>query len=178
MNHPASVMSTLCNSAIMLSQGQLAGHFSRAGQLQILTPEGEIVATLPNPAAAPGCAGKKALLEALTHHQVGRVIVRNIGERMLDRLLTANIRVMRCHSARLPLPALLDPANMLPMTGADQGRPSRRHHSQSAIRAIQPATLAHGQCAGQTCSHDGQGADQQCGGCHHHKEQKSCQSGC
>lgn len=178
MNHAASVLPTPCNSAIMLSQGQLAGHFSRAEQLQILTPEGEIVTTLANPATAPGCAGKKALLAAFTHHQVGRVIVRNIGERMLARLLTANIRVMQCLSARLPLPALLDPVNTLPMTGADQGRPSRRHHCQSAIRAIQPATLEHGRCAGQTCCHDGQGAAQRDGGCHHHKEQGSCQSGC
>jgi hypothetical protein len=68
-----------------------------------------------------------ALLDALTHHQVGQVVVRNIGERMLSRLLAANIRVVQCRSARLPLPALLAPANLQPLTESSQGRPSRRH---------------------------------------------------
>lgn len=39
------------NSAVMLSQGRLAAHFTRAEQLQIMSPEGVVLATLPNPAA-------------------------------------------------------------------------------------------------------------------------------
>ncbi|XQW88484.1 NifB/NifX family molybdenum-iron cluster-binding protein [Aeromonas veronii] len=98
----------------------LAGHFTRAEQLQILNPEGNVIATLANPAAAEGCHGKQALLDALAHHQVGQVVVRNIGERMLSRLLAANIRVLQCRSARLPLPALLAPANLQPLTESSQ----------------------------------------------------------
>lgn len=65
-----------CNSALMLSQGLLASHFTRAEQLQILSPEGNVIATLANPAAAEGCHGKQGLLDALAHHQVGQVVVR------------------------------------------------------------------------------------------------------
>jgi len=182
-----------CNSALMLSQGLLAGHFTRAEQLQILSPEGNVIATLANPAAAEGCHGKQALLDALTHHQVGQVVVRNIGERMLSRLLAANIRVLQLRSARLSLPALLAPANLQPLTEASQGRPSRRYQSKPVIRAIQSvgAGQSHAHCHGKcdsgsnhccasggnqadsprqdhTCCKGSKGSSQQGGCCHHH----------
>ncbi|MFM5008883.1 NifB/NifX family molybdenum-iron cluster-binding protein [Aeromonas veronii] len=193
MNAVTTMTTSPSNSALMLSQGLLAGHFTRAEQLQILNPEGNVIATLANPAAAEGYHGKQALLDALTHHQVGQVVVRNIGERMLGRLLAVNIRVLQCRSARLPLPALLAPANLQPLTEASQGRPSRRHQSKSAIRAIQPVGAdhshanCHGGCnsgsdhccassgnqaesplQGHTCCHGSEGANQQGGCCHHH----------
>ena len=191
MNAVTTMTTTLCNSALMLSQGLLAGHFTRAEQLQILNPEGNVIATLTNPAAAEGCHGKQALLDALAHHQVGQVVVRNIGERMLGRLLAANIRVLQCRSARLPLPALLAPTNLQPLTEASQGRPSRRHQSKATIRAIQPVGAGHPHChgscnsgsnhccassshqaessrQGHTCCHSSEGANQQGGCCHHH----------
>lgn len=193
MNAVTTMTTTLCNSALMLSQGLLAGHFTRAEQLQILNPKGNVIATLANPAAAEGCHGKQALLDVLAHHQVGQVVVRNIGERMLGRLLAANIRVLQCRSARLPLPALLAPANLQPLTEASQGRPSRRHQSKATIHAIQPVGAGHSHanchggcnsgsdhcCAsssnqvessrqGHTCCHGSEGANQQGGCCHHH----------
>lgn len=193
MNAVTTMTTNPSNSALMLSQGLLAGHFTRAEQLQILNPEGNVIATLPNPAASEGCHGKQALLDALAHHQVGQVVVRNIGERMLGRLLAANIRVLQCRSARLPLPALRAPTNLQPLTEASQGRPSRRHQSKSAIRAIQPVgagqshSHCHGGCnsgsdhccassgnqaessrQGHTCCHGSEGANQPGGCCHHH----------
>ncbi|MGL4506018.1 MAG: NifB/NifX family molybdenum-iron cluster-binding protein, partial [Aeromonas sobria] len=65
MNAVTTMTTTPCNSALMLSQGLLAGHFTRAEQLQILNPEGNVIATLANPATAEGCHGKQALLDAL-----------------------------------------------------------------------------------------------------------------
>ncbi|MFQ1592445.1 NifB/NifX family molybdenum-iron cluster-binding protein [Aeromonas veronii] len=193
MNAVTTMTTNPSNSALMLSQGLLAGHFTRAEQLQILNPEGNVIATLANPAAAEGCHGKQALLDALTHHQVGQVVVRNIGERMLGRLLAANIRVLQCRSARLPLPALLAPANLQPLTEASQGRPSRRYQSKATIRTIQPVGAGHSHaschggcnsgsdhcCAssgnqaesplqGHTCCHGSEDAGQQGGCCHHH----------
>ncbi|MFQ1880491.1 NifB/NifX family molybdenum-iron cluster-binding protein [Aeromonas veronii] len=192
MNAVTTMTTNPSNSALMLSQGLLAGHFTRAEQLQILNPEGNVIATLVNPAAAEGCQGKQALLDALAHHQVGQVVVRNIGERMLGRLLAVNVRVLQCRSARLPLPALLAPANLQPLTEASQGRPSRRQ-SKTTIRAIQPVgagqshSHCHGGCnsgsdhccassghqaessrQGHTCCHGSEGANQQGGCCHHH----------
>lgn len=191
MNAGTTMTTTPCNSALMLSQGMLAGHFTRAEQLQILSPEGNVIITLANPAAAEGCHGKQGLLDALAHHQVGQVVVRNIGERMLGRLLAANIRVLQCRSARLPLPALLAPANLQLLTDSSQGRPSRRHQSKSAIRAIQPVGAGHANChggcnsgsdhccasvgnqaessrQGHTCCHGSEGTNQQSGCCHQH----------
>ena len=51
MNAVTTMTTNPSNSALMLSQGLLAGHFTRAEQLQILNPEGNVIATLPNPAA-------------------------------------------------------------------------------------------------------------------------------
>lgn len=191
MNAVTTMTTNPSNSALMLSQGLLAGHFTRAEQLQILNPEGNVIATLANPAAAEGCHGKQALLDALAHYQVGQVVVRNIGERMLGRLLAANIRVLQCRSARLPLPALLAPANLQSLTEASQGRPSRRHQGKATIRDIQPVGAGHPHChggcnsgsdhccasssnqaessrQGHTCCHGSEGANQQGGCCHHH----------
>ncbi|MFM5512720.1 NifB/NifX family molybdenum-iron cluster-binding protein [Aeromonas veronii] len=191
MNAVTTMTTNPSNSALMLSQGLLAGHFTRAEQLQILNPEGNVIATLANPAAAEGCHGKQVLLDALAHYQVGQVVVRNIGERMLGRLLAANIRVLQCRSARLPLPTLLAPANLHSLTEASQGRPSRRHQGKATIRAIQPVGAGHPHChggcnsgsdhccassgnqaesplQGHTCCHGSEGANQQGGCCHHH----------
>lgn len=191
MNTVTTMTTNPSNSALMLSQGLLAGHFTRAEQLQILNPEGNVIATLVNPAAAEGGHGKQALLDALAHYQVGQVVVRNIGEQMLGRLLAANIRVLQCRSARLPLPTLLAPANLHSLTEASQGRPSRRHQGKATIRAIQPVGAGHPHChggcnsgsdhccassghqaessrQGHTCCHGSEGANQQGGCCHHH----------
>lgn len=199
MNQITPVTHSPCNSAIMMSEGTPAGHFARADQLQILSPEGNMIATLANPAAAKGCSGKQGLLDALAHHRVGQVIVRNIGERMLGRLLAANIRVLQCRSARLPLPALLAPANLQPLTEASQGRPSRCHQRKSAIRAIQPtsagqrqsATHHHGGChsdKGHCCAGDGQREGHGCchgsqesgqaGNCCHHRQEAQQEGNC
>ncbi|WP_421194983.1 NifB/NifX family molybdenum-iron cluster-binding protein [Aeromonas enteropelogenes] len=182
MNHET----TPGNSAIMLSQGLLAGHFSRAEQLQILGPDGAVLTTLANPAATAGCGGKQALLATLAEHGVDQVMVRNIGQQMLGRLLATGIRVMQCRSGRLPLPALLAPTNLIPLTEASQGRPSRHHQGAPSIHGIRPAGqqsgvhacrrnsgAAHGHC--RNTQNKGRGVDHPCS---HHKEGKSCQSGC
>lgn len=149
------------NSAVMLSQGRLAAHFTRAEQLQIMSPEGAVLTTLPNPAADEGCSGKQALLTALKAHQIGRVLVRNIGERMLGRLLASGMQVMQCRSARLPWPQLLTSSNLLPLTEASQGRPSRCKARPSIIHAIKPVSHTnadeHGRhaCQGGCCHREG-----------------------
>ena len=63
------MMAPAVNRAVMLTRGQLASHFTRAEQLQIVNPEGTVLATLPNPAAGEGCGGKQALLVTLKAHQ-------------------------------------------------------------------------------------------------------------
>lgn len=159
------------NSAVMLSQGRLAAHFTRAEQLQIMSPEGAVLATLPNPAAGEGCSGKQALLAVLKAHRVSRVLVRNLGERMLGRLLASGLQVMQCRSARLPWPQLLVSSNLLPLTQISQGRPSRRHARASTIHAINPLghpdadEPGHHACQGGCCHGEGKS------GCHQGKEE-------
>jgi predicted Fe-Mo cluster-binding NifX family protein len=140
------------NSAVMLSQGRLAAHFTRAEQLQIMSPEGAVLATLPNPTAGEGCSGKQALLAVLKAHRVSRVLVRNLGERMLGRLLASGLQVMQCRSARLPWPQLLASSNLLPLTQISQGHPD----------ADEPG---HHACQGGCCHGEGKS------GCHQGKEE-------
>ncbi|WP_378080507.1 hypothetical protein ACFU5E_15275 [Aeromonas bestiarum] len=157
------------NSALMLSQGRLAAHFTRAEQLQIMSPEGAVLATLPNPAAGEGCSGKQALLAALKAHRVSRV---------LGRLLASGLQVMQYRSARLPWPQLLASSNLLPLTQISQGRPSRRHARASTIHAINPLGHADADesgrhaCQGGCCHGEGKS------GCHQGKEESARHACC
>ncbi|MFM1687360.1 NifB/NifX family molybdenum-iron cluster-binding protein [Aeromonas salmonicida] len=167
------MMAPAANRAVMLTRGQLASHFTRAEQLQIVSPEGTVLATLPNPAAGEGCGGKQALLVTLKAHQVNQVnqvVVRNIGERMLGRLLTGGMQVVQCRSARLPWPALLAEGNLQPLTEPSQGRRSQRHAGKPVIHAIKRDGHDGAErppCQGGCC---GEGNT----GCHNTKEANSC----
>lgn len=164
------MMASAANRAVMLTRGQLASHFTRAEQLQIVSPQGTVLATLPNPAAGEGCGGKQALLVTLKAHQVNQVVVRNIGERMLGRLLTGGMQVVQCRSARLPWPALLAEGNLQPLTEPSQGRRSQRQAGKPVIHAIKrdghdgaERPPCQGGCCGERNT-----------GCHNTKEANAC----
>lgn len=164
------------NHAILLSRGRPSAHVSRAEQLQIVSPAGEVLATMSNPANGEGCRGKLALLATLQAHAVTQVLVRNIGEHMLGRLLDAGISVWQYRSAHLDLSA----AHLQPLTDASQGSPSRRKASKaskagSLIKGIQPS--CNGRKGEQIGRESGCHQAEQCG-CNHQQGDEPCHTCC
>ncbi|HDX8370580.1 TPA: NifB/NifX family molybdenum-iron cluster-binding protein [Aeromonas dhakensis] len=179
MNQNVNTAAVPGNHAILLSRGQPSAHVSRAEQLQIVSPAGEVLATMSNPANGEGCRGKQALLATLQAHAVTQVLVRNIGEHMLGRLLDAGISVWQYRSAHLDLSA----AHLQPLTDASQGSPSRRKASKASkaskagglIKGIRPS--CNGRKGKQIGRESGCHQAEQCG-CNHQQGDEPCHTCC
>lgn len=161
------------NHAILLSRGRPSAHVSRAEQLQIVSPAGEVLATMSNPANGEGCRGKQALLATLQAHAVTQVLVRNIGEHMLGRLLDAGISVWQYRSEHLDLSA----AHLQPLTDASQASPSRRKASKAGnlVKGIRPSY--NGRKGKQIGRESGCHQAEQCG-CNHQQGDEPCHTCC
>ncbi|WP_425969291.1 NifB/NifX family molybdenum-iron cluster-binding protein [Aeromonas dhakensis] len=170
MNQNVNTAAVPGNHAILLSRGQPSAHVSRAEQLQIVSPAGEVLATMSNPANGEGCRGKQALLATLQAHAVTQVLVRNIGEHMLGRLLDAGISVWQYRSAHLDLSA----AHLQPLTDASQGSPSRRK-AGSLVKGIRPS--CNGRKGEQIGRENGCHQAEQCA-CNHQQGDEPCHTCC
>ncbi|WP_159084839.1 NifB/NifX family molybdenum-iron cluster-binding protein [Dongshaea marina] len=106
-----------------------AGHFSKAPQILIYNPEMDESHCFTNPAASEGCQGKQELIELLKREKVGIVCVRNIGEKMLGRLLDLNLSIHHIQPGTQNAKAIYEEAKKTPqlLTSAEQGRPSINH---------------------------------------------------
>ncbi|UCQ59077.1 hypothetical protein DCF40_08240 [Edwardsiella piscicida] len=147
-------------TAIPMHGNRIAGHLARAPQVAIFDQRGCEIARYDNPAAAEHCAGKKQLLALLRQHQVQRLVVRNVGQHMAQRLLAMGLEIRLTKGGdlqsaycqdRCPLPALTDPAQARPPRKAHDGAhglrrwvPPRRgaSHALAAAAASQPERRA------------------------------------
>lgn len=64
---------------------------------------------IDNPALAANCAGKQKMIGLLAEKQVERIVVRNIGERMLCKLLVWLFAVYQTNCGRHSVQELVDP---------------------------------------------------------------------
>jgi len=138
--------------AIPYNDERLAGHFSKAEQF--LFVEGDKLQVIDNPAIeGQGCSGKKSLMALFEQQNVDRVIVRNIGQKMLAKLFSAGIRVFQA-PPRTPIEQVL--TRELPeFTHVSQARPSKNaaraggcgksHGSGGCHKQKPPSLLLKGQ---------------------------------
>jgi predicted Fe-Mo cluster-binding NifX family protein len=89
-------------TAIPMNDDRIANHFTKANYLVFLDERGIEINRIDNPALAANCAGKQKMVGLLAEQQVDRIVVRNIGERMLGKLLARQFAVYQtncgCHS--------------------------------------------------------------------------------
>ncbi|WP_051680291.1 NifB/NifX family molybdenum-iron cluster-binding protein [Vibrio rhizosphaerae] len=117
--------------AIPVKEERIANHFTKADHFIFTDESGEIVGRQPNPAQAAGCAGKSALLALLQSERVERVIVRQIGQRMLSRLLDNQFAVFQTQTGRQELRHLIQAADeWIPLTDTKQGRQSVNYQTK------------------------------------------------
>ena len=144
-------------TAIPMSRDKIASHFSKAERFVFIDAQGHELAAQANPGLQEGCAGKAKILTLLQQQQVQRVIVRNIGERLLSRLLDADLNVFQIGSSHWDSPQFLAdaPRYLLPLISAEQGRPSINYQQKQA----------NGGCG---CQNESSDASHAC--CHHSAE--------
>lgn len=113
--------------AIPHNRNCIANHFMKANQFAFINHESVLLHNMENPAAdrQSTCQSKKTLLSLIGEMKADAVIVRNIGERALGKLLAANIRVYQVAS-QAPLSQVIN-SPMKELTDATQGRPSNNH---------------------------------------------------
>ncbi|MDV7105284.1 NifB/NifX family molybdenum-iron cluster-binding protein [Vibrio sp. TH_r3] len=113
--------------AIPHSRDCVANHFMKAKQFVFLNEQSQFIKNIDNPAAEAGCSchEKKATISRLKEMQTDAIIVRNIGERALGKLLKSGIRVFKLTQKTSISMALNSP--MIELTSASSGRPSQNH---------------------------------------------------
>lgn len=106
---------------------RVASHFVKAPYIAIYSDSDGLLKNLANIASMPqaGCKAKSQLIQSLQEYKVDAVLVRNIGERALGKLLSSGKQVFKL-STRSSLDDVMGVPRS-PLTLATQGRPSINH---------------------------------------------------
>ena len=111
--------------AIPYQNERISGHFTRAERFLFTDKKHSI--SKDNPAlVSGGCSGKKSLFTLLKNQKTDAVLIRNIGQKMLAKLLNANIRVFRTSShVSIETLQLSELTELTELTEVSQGRPCK-----------------------------------------------------
>jgi predicted Fe-Mo cluster-binding NifX family protein len=157
-------------TAIPLNNDRIAGHFTKAKVFGLYDETGNLMTTYQNPALHKGCAGKEALIDMFKSTNVDQIVVRNIGERMYNRLTEHGFTLVQTQSNQA-------------------GLPDKVEYSQ--INTLEPGSIRKSinyenkQKQGGCCNHQGhhhQGHTHECchgqhAGNHRQHGKRCCQSG-
>lgn len=108
-------------------RGEVAGHFGKAAAFQVFDAQGKLATQLENSGYREiGCKHKKRIQRQLSELGVTEIVLGNVGQRSLARLLNAGFTVSRV-SSRSTVPSVLagDVAREV-LRSAEQGRPCKR----------------------------------------------------
>ena len=138
-------------TAIPMNDDWVANHFTKANYLLFLDEQGTEINRVDNPALVATCAGKQKMIDLLAGQQVDRIVVRNIGEQMLGKLLARQFAVYQTNCGRRPASELVDPAatGLVQLIQASQGRQSVNHEAKK-------------KSGGCSCEHDSKVHGQPC----------------
>ncbi|EJG0969413.1 NifB/NifX family molybdenum-iron cluster-binding protein [Vibrio parahaemolyticus] len=123
---------------------RVANHFVKAPYIAIYSDTDGMLKNLANIAAMPqaGCKAKSQLIQSLQDYNVEAVLVRNIGERALEKLLHSGKQVFRLSTRSSLEDVLAVPRE--PLTDVSQGRPSTNHQKKGGCggKKAKPSLLA------------------------------------
>lgn len=172
--------------AIPMTDGRMANHFVKAEQLLFIDEQGNEIARQANPARQSDCSGKETLIDLLNARGVGRVLVRNIGHRMLARLLASRFQVYQVANQVQGADGRLDIATATPLLSPEQGGSSPTYETKAQDGGCgchhhdedDAAEAAHGCCGGhgrqEAGDAHGEGHGQGQGGCGGHGHRSRC----
>lgn len=161
-------------TAIPMNDDSIASHFTKAESLLFIDGQGARISRHPNPARHTNCAGKQAMLDLLRAQGTTRVVVRNIGQQMLGKLLANQFIVEQTRCGRTtPAELATQVVALQPLTDATQGRQSLNHEAKAGTCGCGGKAGLHDQKSTPCCQHTdhapGSLAHPHGGCCHHHK---------
>lgn len=115
----------------------IAIHFTRASQFLIFDEEGREIDRLPSPLSSGECCGKHELLSLLKNSGVQQIVVRNIGAKMLEKLLDHAFTVVQTRQRTYQETALKKILEMPlePLLDASQVHASPHHHQHKTCHS-------------------------------------------
>ena len=121
-------------TAIPMKAENISNHFSKADEVLFINDQAQVVGRFTNPALLDGCEGKQQLVSLILAQGANRVIIRNIGQQLLSKLLNQNLSVFHAKNGRTELQhfaaAVLSDCEQY--TQVSQGRPSVKHIAKQA----------------------------------------------
>ncbi|MCQ1057534.1 hypothetical protein LRP52_06685 [Photobacterium sp. ZSDE20] len=106
---------------------EVAGHFGKAAGFVVYDEQGQQIAELINQGRKEvGCKHKKQLQAQLAEHNVKTLLLGNVGQRSLARLLRAGFSVFRVPNRTAVQDVLNGSVSREPLLTAEQGRPCKR----------------------------------------------------
>ncbi|MGB5446856.1 MAG: NifB/NifX family molybdenum-iron cluster-binding protein [Psychromonas sp.] len=145
-------------TAIAMKEDRISSHFTKADSFIFMDQNGEIKAQKDNPALKQGnCSGKNEIPALLQGENVSRIIVRNIGQQILAKLLESGIAVYQSHNGHFDKSMLNDNAlnSLTPLTDISQGRPSLNHQAKTTGGGCQHHKEKDSGCSDQGGHHQG-----------------------
>ncbi|WP_413166275.1 NifB/NifX family molybdenum-iron cluster-binding protein [Aeromonas salmonicida] len=155
-------------TAIPMNDDRVASHFTKANYLVFVDERGVEINRVDNPALAANCAGKQKIVDLLVEQQINRVVLRNIGEQMLGKLLARQFVVYQTNCGRRLPSELGDLAasDLVQLKQASEGR-------QSLNNEVKKKSGGYG------CGHEGHEGKEPAGHCfqsneQHHPKKANC----
>lgn len=139
--------------AIPNRDNTISNHFMKAPQFALLDSQSLTIDMVLNPADKPeaSCHDKKSIITLIAEKKADAVVVRNIGERALGKLLSSGLRVFQIAQKTTLETVLSTP--MAELTHSSQGRPSVNHQNK-------------GGCCSGGCDCGNHSSDNKCSGSH------------
>jgi predicted Fe-Mo cluster-binding NifX family protein len=170
--------------AMPLQERALSNHFTKANSFALFDQQGTLVKQFDNPALEKGCEGKSKLIELFNLYQVSQVVVKNIGERMLGKLIDSNIQVKQANQRGVDVLSVFSQLEHFPLlTEAEQGRESVNYREKQKSGGCCNHSHDHKHKEGDNHSH--RAAEHKQGRCcgqksgeHHSHEQKKGKGRC
>ncbi|AJR07525.1 hypothetical protein C9J03_18965 [Photobacterium gaetbulicola] len=126
---------------------EVAGHFGKAAGFVVYDEQGQLIAELVNHGRIEvGCKHKKQLQAQLAAHNVKTLLLGNVGQRSLARLLRAGFAVFRVPNRASVQDVLGGKVAREPLLAAEQGRPCKREKGDCGCgcgskKAAKPAKI-------------------------------------
>ncbi len=106
---------------------QVAGHFGKAAAFAVYDQHGQFVIKIENAGSREfGCKHKKVIQRQLAEYGVSEIVLGNIGQRSLARLLNAGFKVSRVAPRTALNDVLTGSVDKEALTSAEQGRDCKR----------------------------------------------------
>ncbi|EAS43427.1 hypothetical protein C9J48_21365 [Photobacterium profundum] len=117
----------MCIAIAITLRSQVAGHFGKAAAFMVYDSQGQFIERIENTGSKElGCKHKKVIQRRLSELGVKEIVLGNVGQRSLGRLLNAGFSVIKVPQRSSIDAVMTGKVEKEALTTAEQGRPCKR----------------------------------------------------